>query len=710
MTQTVIATEVLLSTHKSELLVISNKTKFVSNSCQQKRENFWVSNLRNQLSFANNQLKDFDDINAKLKDEIVKIKANLDRSESEIECLKIQAEQNLIKHNKAMEEKDSRISDLQLKLDSSQSDADKGNLNDKDDFREMDSMEGGLVDVRNQVEIAAEVIKGCKDCAPYLYKKLDDVSQQISTISQAICSSSNANGVFVTNTSSADRVPHQLQHSGFTIMNNNCNTIHVADQRNCSIVDTDLFKRCESEEQLLDAPGDIDSDLSTGKISQLARHRTTIQVNNSVENGFDNQTYDEKQSIDVPTNLNEGTSQSKMLNEMQLHLNQMEQELAIVSEESKDLQQRLIDRQQDLEKKSQEARDLVGVVEHLRYSNLRTSEQLERSKNRADSISCRLEETRANFQQLETKAANKDFLIITIIDLLLSQIEDTHSCKKPFESGGGTTTPEKSASYFVKRLRQTTVRPSKLRGCGVLGGKNGGGTIDFNLEVLCSYIESEGRRRRRENNYDEENYLETMQEDKIKKTSHPMFSLSTFSSKSKESSTGSTHAFNKPTYHHQPISLSGLPMTSIRNPSMSQSTDFSSNGKMSKNEHKFPLLNSSGIAPTLMTPSNFRVTRRVGSDSLLVAWTTPDDDDITGYLIYVNEVLHQKVRSSSRTKALLHDMDLNSKLKLGIHSIGIGGTVSNITFAIYDPKICVRRSASFSTTHPSMSSSSMKRR
>ena len=50
---------------------------------------------------------------------ISKSQANLDRSESEIECLKIQAEQNLMKHNKAMEEKDSRISDLQLKLDSS---------------------------------------------------------------------------------------------------------------------------------------------------------------------------------------------------------------------------------------------------------------------------------------------------------------------------------------------------------------------------------------------------------------------------------------------------------------------------------------------------------------------------------------------------------------------------------------------------------------
>ena len=112
-----------------------------------------------------------------------------------------------------------------------------------------------------------------------------------------------------------------------------------------------------------------------------------------------------------------------------------------------------------------------------------------------------------------------------------------------------------------------------------------------------------------------------------------MFSLSTFSSKSKESSACSNHSFNKPPYNHQPISLSGLPLTSPGINAMSQSSDFSSNGKNSKHEQKFPLLNSSGVAPTLMTPSNFRVTRRVGSDSLLVAWTTPDDDDITGYLV-----------------------------------------------------------------------------
>jgi len=662
------------------------------------------------LSFANNQLKEFDDINAKLKKDIVEVKAKLERSDGELECLKIQGEQNSSQYTKTIEEKESYISDLLLQLKNDQSNANESKLDNTDDFKEMDSMEGGLVDVRNQIEMAAGVIKNCKNCAPNLFKRLEDVSQQISTISQAICSSSNANGVFITNASSEVNVPHQMQQNVFKGINGNSSIVHVSNKQNCSIVDTELFKRCESEEQLLDASGDIDFDLSVGKTSQLTRHTTTIQVNNSESESFDGINFDKKHPTNMPTNPNEETIQTKMLNEMQKHLNQMEEELEIVSEESKDLQQRLIDRQQDLEKKCQEARDLAGVVEHLRYSNLRTTEQLERSKNRADSITCRLEETRANFQQLESKAANKDFLIITIIDLLLSQIEETHSGKKLIENGENTATAEKSASYFVKKLRQTTVRPSKLRGCGVLGGKHGGGTIDFNLEVLCSYIESEGRRRRKENYSDEEKYLEAIQEDKTKKTSHPMFSLSTFSSKSKESSACSNHSFNKPPYNHQPISLSGLPLTSTGINAMSQSTDFSSNGKTSKHEQKFPLLNSSGVAPTLMTPSNFRVTRRVGSDSLLVAWTTPDDDDITGYLIYVNEVLHQKVRSSSRTKALLHDMDLNSKLKLGIHSIGMGGTVSNITFAIYDPKICVRRSASFSTTHPSMNNSSLKRR
>ena len=66
-------------------------------------------------------------------------------------------------------------------------------------------------------------------------------------------------------------------------------------------------------------------------------------------------------------------------------------------------------------------------------------------------------------------------------------------------------------------------------------------------------------------------------------------------------------------------------------PSMMHSSNYTGSG--SSNEKKYPLLNSAGVSPTLMTPSNFRVTRRVGSDSLLVAWTTPDDEEVTGYLV-----------------------------------------------------------------------------
>ena len=88
--------------------------------------------------------------------------------------------------------------------------------------------------------------------------------------------------------------------------------------------------------------------MSVGKTSQLTRHTTTIQVNNSEPESFDGINFDKKHPTNLPTNPNEETIQTKMLNEMQKHLNQMEEELAIVSEESKDLQQRLIDRQQDL--------------------------------------------------------------------------------------------------------------------------------------------------------------------------------------------------------------------------------------------------------------------------------------------------------------------------------------------------------------------------
>merc|ERR1719351_713232 len=102
-----------------------------------------ISNLRNQLSFANSQLKEFDDINAKLKKDIVEVKAKLERSDGELECLKIQGEQNSTQYNKTIEEKESYISDLLLQLKNDQSNANESKLDNTDDFKEMDSMEGG---------------------------------------------------------------------------------------------------------------------------------------------------------------------------------------------------------------------------------------------------------------------------------------------------------------------------------------------------------------------------------------------------------------------------------------------------------------------------------------------------------------------------------------------------------------------------------------
>ena len=56
--------------------------------------------------------------------------------------------------------------------------------------------------------------------------------------------------------------------------------------------------------------------------------------------------------------------------------------------------------------------------------------------------------------------------------------------------------------------------------------------------------------------------------------------------------------------------------------------------------------------------------------------------------IYLNERVHQKVRSSSRCKALLHDMDLyRESFHLGIHSLSENGEVSEMVFAKYDLSI-----------------------
>ena len=138
----------------------------------------------------------------------------------------------------------------------------------------------------------------------------------------------------------------------------------------------------------------------------------------------------------------------------------MEQELIIVGEESKELQERLNLREMDLNRKNQEFRDLQGVVEHMRQLNIRTVESLEKQKIRTSSIIQRFEQTQGLLTQWQDKCAGKDLLIKTILDVMFGI--------------------EFSVSTFVRSLRETTVKPSFV--------KKGG--IDFNLEILCQYLEN----------------------------------------------------------------------------------------------------------------------------------------------------------------------------------------------------------------------------
>ena len=88
--------------------------------------------------------------------------------------------------------------------------------------------------------------------------------------------------------------------------------------------------------------------MSSGKTSQFTRHTTTIEINTSP-----NDIYDSSNSEDrvVVSKRDSPNNKKDILDGMQHHLKQMEQELEIVGEESKELQQRLSIRQEELEKK-----------------------------------------------------------------------------------------------------------------------------------------------------------------------------------------------------------------------------------------------------------------------------------------------------------------------------------------------------------------------
>ena len=93
------------------------------------------------------------------------------------------------------------------------------------------------------------MFQDCPKCAKELYEKLQNASQQLSTISVAMCGSSNDQ---MCPTSAINSRPKDSS-SCYSIMtsSNNSNPITA---KTYPIVGTDL-SRCESEEHILEAPG-----------------------------------------------------------------------------------------------------------------------------------------------------------------------------------------------------------------------------------------------------------------------------------------------------------------------------------------------------------------------------------------------------------------------------------------------------------------------
>ncbi|XP_046750122.1 uncharacterized protein LOC124413527 [Diprion similis] len=80
-----------------------------------------------------------------------------------------------------------------------------------------------------------------------------------------------------------------------------------------------------------------------------------------------------------------------------------------------------------------------------------------------------------------------------------------------------------------------------------------------------------------------------------------------------------------------------------------------------------------GIPP----PRDFAVLNKICDDCLLVAWSHPNDISfVNGYEILVNGYLASRVRSPTRTEALLVSLDMSRPVLLTLYSVGPGGSCS----------------------------------
>lgn len=80
--------------------------------------------------------------------------------------------------------------------------------------------------------------------------------------------------------------------------------------------------------------------------------------------------------------------------------------------------------------------------------------------------------------------------------------------------------------------------------------------------------------------------------------------------------------------------------------------------------------------------------RKIDSTSLLLEWDIRSrGSNVTGYEVYIDGDLHQKVRSSNRNRALLHTNDMNQKMLISVYTVTNQGRSANYSYINFPDKI-----------------------
>lgn len=75
-------------------------------------------------------------------------------------------------------------------------------------------------------------------------------------------------------------------------------------------------------------------------------------------------------------------------------------------------------------------------------------------------------------------------------------------------------------------------------------------------------------------------------------------------------------------------------------------------------------------------PADLVVSRRVGVDGVVIAWSPLDHDCVSGFQVVVAGKVVQLVKSPHRTKALVTGLPMTSPCTIGLISVGIDGRCS----------------------------------